>query len=78
MRERLFIFLFVCVSSLWSQRLSEKRVGRQVQKIEAFQNAHVAISISPLEGATPMAQYQAAHYMTPASNTKLLTFLGAS
>ena len=78
MRERLFIFLFVCVSSLWSQRLSEKRVGRQVQKIEAFQKAHVAISISPLEGATPMAQYQAAHYMTPASNTKLLTFLGAS
>ena len=77
MKSRLFVFLFVSYSVLWGQNFSEKRILRQLQKIEAFENAHIGISISPLEDSKPIASYQASKYMTPASNTKLLTFLGA-
>ena len=77
MRLGIFLFLFFGTSLLWGQRLSEKRIARQLQKIEAFQKAHLGISISTLEKGKPVAAYQATHYMTPASNTKLLTFLGA-
>jgi len=45
--------------------------------MEAFNKAHVAISIFPLNSSKPIASYQADYYMTPASNTKLLTFLAA-
>ena len=77
MKSRLFVFLFLGYSVLWGQNFSEKRILRQLQKIEAFENAHIGISISPLEVSKPIASYQASKYMTPASNTKLLTFLGA-
>ena len=76
MKSRLFVFLFLGYSVLWGQNFSEKRILRQLQKIEAFENAHIGISISPLEVSKPIASYQASKYMTPASNTKLLTFLG--
>ena len=77
MKSRLFVFLFLGYSVLWGQNFSEKRILRQLQKIEAFENAHIGISILPLEDSKPIASYQASKYMTPASNTKLLTFLGA-
>ncbi|MDA9602256.1 D-alanyl-D-alanine carboxypeptidase, partial [Flavobacteriaceae bacterium] len=48
-----------------------------LDKIEAFNKAHVAISIAALKTSKPIAKYQADHYMTPASNIKLLTFLAA-
>jgi len=48
-----------------------------LSKIEALNKAHVAISISSLESSKPIVLYQSDHYMTPASNTKLLTFLAS-
>ena len=68
-----FLFGF----SLSAQNFSERKISRILNKIEAFNNAHVAISIVPLRGSKPIATYQADHYMTPASNVKLLTFLAA-
>jgi len=72
----LCLFLF-CSSLLWGQQISSKRIARQIKKIPAFQKAHVAISISALGDQKTAASYQGAHYMTPASNVKLLTFLAA-
>ena len=60
--------------SLFSQNFSERKISRMLNKIEAFNQAHVAISIAPLKTSKPIATYQADHYMTPASNIKLLTY----
>jgi serine-type D-Ala-D-Ala carboxypeptidase/endopeptidase (penicillin-binding protein 4) len=72
----LCLFLF-CSSLVCGQQISSKRIARQIKKIPAFQKAHVAISISALGDRKEAASYQGAHYMTPASNVKLLTFLAA-
>ena len=72
------LFLFLAFSSLvWGQQISSKRIARELKKIPAFQQAHVAISVSELKNKKAAASYQEAHYMTPASNVKLLTFLAA-
>ena len=68
-----FLFSF----PLFSQNFSERKISRMLNKIESFNNAHVAISIAALKTSKPIAAYQADHYMTPASNVKLLTFLAA-
>ena len=75
MRHSITLLLFLFGFSLFSQNFSERKISRMLNKIEAFNNAHVAISIVPLRGSKPIAAYQADHYMTPASNIKLLTFL---
>ena len=72
----LCLFLF-CSSLVCGQQISSKRIARQINKIPAFQKAHVAISISALGDQKEAASYQGSHYMTPASNMKLLTFLAA-
>jgi len=48
-----------------------------LSKMEALNKSHVAISISTLESSKPIVSYQEDHYMTPASNIKLLTFLAS-
>jgi D-alanyl-D-alanine carboxypeptidase/D-alanyl-D-alanine-endopeptidase (penicillin-binding protein 4) len=68
-----FLFSF----PLFSQNFSERKISRMLNKIKAFNNAHVAISIAALKTSKSIATYQADHYMTPASNVKLLTFLAA-
>ena len=72
----LCLFLF-CSSLVCGQQISSKRITRQIKKIPAFQKAHVAISISALGDQKEAASYQGSHYMTPASNVKLLSFLAA-
>jgi D-alanyl-D-alanine carboxypeptidase/D-alanyl-D-alanine-endopeptidase (penicillin-binding protein 4) len=73
-----FLSLFLAFSSLvWGQQISSKRIARELKKIPAFQQAHVAISVSALKNKKVVASYQGGHYMTPASNVKLLTFLAA-
>ena len=73
-----FICLFLfCSSLVWGQQISSKRIARQLKKIPAFHQAHVAISIFALGDQKQVASYQGSHYMTPASNVKLLTFLAA-
>jgi hypothetical protein len=78
MRSGLFFLFFSVTTMLWSQKISQKRIARQLKKIEVFQQAHVGIHLSSLKEKKPIANYQGEKYMTPASNTKLLTFLGAS
>ena len=48
-----------------------------LKKIPQLEQAHLAVSVVPLSETKPKASYQDQHYMTPASNTKLLTFLAA-
>ncbi len=48
-----------------------------LQKIPAFEQAHIALSVEALNTSKPKAFYQGGNYMTPASNVKLLTFLAA-
>ena len=78
MRSGLFFLFFSVTTMLWSQKISQKGIARQLKKIEVFQQAHVGIHLSPLKEKKSIADYQGEKYMTPASNTKLLTFLGAS
>ena len=68
-----FLFRF----SVFSQNFSKRKISRMLDKIEAFNKAHVAISIAALKTSESRASYQADHYMTPASNIKLFTFLAA-
>ena len=77
MSSRCLCLFLVCSSLLWGQQISSKRIARELKKIPAFQQAHVAISVSELKNKKAAASYQEAHYMTPASNVKLLTFLAA-
>ncbi|MDG1341397.1 MAG: D-alanyl-D-alanine carboxypeptidase [Flavobacteriaceae bacterium] len=77
MRLGLFVLFFSVTTILWSQKISQKRIARQLKKIEVFQQAHLGIHLSSLKEKKPIANYQGEKYMTPASNTKLLTFLGA-
>ena len=77
MRWRLSCFLFLLSLSLCGQQFSKRKVGRILKKIPVFEQAHIALSIEPLNSSKPKAFYQGGNYMTPASNTKLLTFLAA-
>ncbi len=71
-----YIIIFLWTPFIWGQRLTERRLTRQVEKIAVFQQAFVGLAVAPIEGG-PLVGLEADHYMTPASNTKLLTFLGA-
>ena len=71
-----YIIVFLWTPFIWGQRLTERRLTRQVEKIAVFQQAFVGLAVAPVEGG-PLVGLEEDHYMTPASNTKLLTFLGA-
>ena len=77
MRCSITALFFLFGFSLFSQSFSERKISRMLNKIEAFNKAHVAISIATLKTSEPIATYQSDHFMTPASNIKLLTFLAA-
>jgi D-alanyl-D-alanine carboxypeptidase/D-alanyl-D-alanine-endopeptidase (penicillin-binding protein 4) len=70
-------FLLLSLSFCNAQVLLELRVKRQLRKIPAFEEAFVGVSVSELEISKPIVSINEAKYMTPASNTKLLTYLGA-
>ena len=77
MRLFFFSFLFFLCISLFGQQFSERKIRRIIKRIPQFEKAHIAVSVVPLIEKKPKASYQDKHYMTPASNTKLLTFLAA-
>jgi len=77
MRGRLSYFVFLLSLSLCGQQFSKRKIGRMLKKIPVFEQAHIALSIEPLNSSKPKAFFQGENYMTPASNIKILTFLAA-
>ena len=77
MRKSFFIGFLFCAFVLQGQSISKRRIQKQLTKKEAFQQAQVALYVAPLSAKKPIAQWNSNRYMTPASNTKLLTFLAA-
>jgi len=76
-KQGLFLYFFCLSITLLGQKISERKITRQINKIRAFQGAHIGIKIATLSASKSMADFNAHHYFTPASNIKILTFLGA-
>ena len=72
-----FIFIFFITGTLFGQRISSSKISRLINKNPVFSRSHVAIAIQPLGSNKKIKGTEFSKYMTPASNTKLLTFLGA-
>ena len=71
----IYIHVFLLFSYASSQTINEKKLKKWIDKISVFDKCHVAIRV---EGINKIyADYNGSKYMTPASNTKLFTFLGA-
>ena len=77
MRNFWIFLLLLTTFSLSAQHFSKRKVARLLKNIPVFEQAHIALRLESLSGDHPIAAYQDTHYMTPASNTKLLTFLAA-
>lgn len=71
------LFLLLSFSICNGQSLLELRLKRQIKKIPTFKEAFVAVSVSELETSESLVSINENKYMTPASNTKLLTYLAA-
>ena len=68
----LVFFVFFCASG---QKISERKIKKWINRISVFDKSHVGIRV---EGISKIyADYNGSKYMTPASNTKLFTFLAA-
>jgi D-alanyl-D-alanine carboxypeptidase/D-alanyl-D-alanine-endopeptidase (penicillin-binding protein 4) len=74
----LFVFLALSLSfQTAAQKLRKRKIDRTLRKLPALSQAHVAVAAQPVGNTKLSVQRDAAHYMTPASNTKLLSFLAA-
>ena len=71
-----YLFLFI-TSSIFSQRISSNKISRLINKNPVFSRSHVSVAIQPLGFNKKIKGVKFSKYMTPASNIKLLTFLGA-
>ena len=76
-RGYFFGLVFFGFAVLNAQRISDRRLLRQLHKISQLNSAFTGVYVQQLGEKNPNAQYNAKRYLTPASNTKLLTFLGA-
>ena len=54
-----------------------KRIERKIKKIEALKGAHIAVGLEDLISGKKFIAIDDNKYMSPASNTKLLTFLAS-
>ena len=77
MKKLLFLVLTAVSFHAVGQSWGAKKIARSIKKTAAFQQAHIAFALADVHDSKLLAHYQADHYMTPASNTKLLTFLAA-
>ena len=74
-KTTIYILIFLLFSYASSQTINEKKLKKWIDQIAVFDKCHVAIRV---EGINKIyANYNGSKYMTPASNTKLFTFLGA-
>jgi len=69
--------VFFGVAVLNAQRISDRKLIRMLHKIPQLNSAFTGVYVQQLGETNPSAQLNAKRYFTPASNTKLLTFLGA-
>jgi len=74
---RVYILFLLLVSSVYGQRISSKKISRIIKKNKIYSKAQVAVAVQPIGSSKKIKGIQFSKYMTPASNTKLLTFLGA-
>ena len=78
MKQIVITLSFLIVTSVSSgQKVSKKRLKKEINKITVLKNSFVGIHLISLENKKVIASLNSNNYMTPASNTKLLTFLGA-
>ena len=70
-----YLLIFLVTSNVYSQIIKEKKLKKWIEEIPAFDKAHVAIRVE--DEVNIYADYNGSKYMTPASNTKLFTFLAA-
>ena len=78
MKKIVITLCFLLLASVsFGQKISEKRLKKEIKKITVFKNSFVGIYLISLEKKKAIASLNSENYMTPASNTKLLTFLGA-
>ena len=70
-----YLLIFLVTSNVYSQIIKEKKLKKWIEEIPTFNKAHVAIRVE--DEVNIYADYNGSKYMTPASNTKLFTFLAA-
>ena len=77
--RRLPLFFLIIFSGglLFGQRISERKLLHKIKNIPQLSSAFIGISISDLDSEKSLASLNEDRYMTPGSNIKLLTFLGA-
>jgi len=73
--KKALILLLICTNS-YSQ-ISSKKIDRWVSKNENLKNSVVSIAVKQLNKNKKISGINISTYMTPASNTKILTVLGS-
>lgn len=71
------IFLLLCSISLSAQKISNRKIQKQIEAIPHFNQAIIGISIKEMKASNTVVSFHDARYMTPASNTKILTYLAS-
>ena len=74
---RKLFFIFLIGFNLYGQHLSSRKISRIVKKNPVFSKSHVGVAVQRLGSNKKIKGVQSSKYMTPASNLKILTFLGA-
>ena len=78
MKKIIITLCFLMLTSVsLGQKISEKRLKKEINKISALKNSFIGIHMITLQNKKVIASLNSDNNMTPASNTKLLTFLGA-
>ncbi len=73
--KKALILIFIC-SNVYSQ-ISSNKIDRWVSKNENLKNSVVAIAVKQLDKKKKISGIKINTFMTPASNTKILTVLGS-
>ena len=75
MYKSLSLLVLILSLQLNAQKISSRKIERILNDHPALSQAHVSIAVQPIGDKKLIIQRNAGHYMTPASNVKLLTFL---
>ena len=73
--KKVLVLVFIC-TNVYSQ-ISSKKIDRWVSKNENLKNSIVSIAVKQLDKKKKISGININTFMTPASNTKILTVLGS-